>query len=216
MECRLPDITVHYEGIGEGPLNVLPGWPDDGKVPADYLEPAFEDRAGWRRIYLDLPGRGLTKGEPWITSNDDVLRIVLDVIDRIVPDERFVVAGHSAGAYLARAVVARRGDMLDGLLQVVPVIDPNETAEMHPDRVTIMSDATLVARMEADYGSERAAANAVPSSGLVRPWAPGRGRRILHRAGPHGSLPASDGRSPGSGRARAALGTTGGLQGSGR
>ena len=156
MECRLQDITVHYEVIGEGrPLIVLPGWPDDGKVPADYLEPAFEGRDGWRRIYLDLPGRGLTRGEPWITSNDDVLRIVLDVIDRLVPDERFVLAGHSAGAYLARAVLARRSAMLDGLLQVVPVIDPNETDEMHPDRVTIVSDAMLVARIEAELGPER-------------------------------------------------------------
>ena len=159
MECRLPDITVHYEVIGEGrSLIVLPGWPDDGNVPADYLEPAFEDRAGWRRIYLDLPGRGLTRGESWITSNDDVLRIVLDVIDRIIPGERFVLAGHSAGAYLARAVLARRGAMLDGLLQVVPVIDPNESADMHPDRVTMVSDPSLVARMEAELGPERAAA----------------------------------------------------------
>ena len=159
MECRLPDITVHYEVIGEGrPIIVLPGWPDDGKVPADYLEPAFEGKAGWRRIYLDLPGRGLTRGEPWITSNDDVLRIVLDVIDRIVPDERFLLAGHSAGAYLARAVLARRSAMLDGLLQVVPVIDPNETDDLHPDPVTLESDPTLVERIAAELGHERAAA----------------------------------------------------------
>jgi len=159
MECRLPDITVHYEAFGEGrPLIVLPGWPDDGRVPADYLEPVFEGRAGWRRIYLDLPGRGLTRGEPWITSNDDVLRILLDVIDRIVPAERFVLAGHSAGAYLARAVLARRSIMVDGLLQVVPVVDPNETDEMHPERVIIQSDPTLVDRMEAELGHERAAA----------------------------------------------------------
>lgn len=159
MECRLPDITVHYEVIGEGrPLIFLPGWPDDGKVPADYLEPAFEGRQGWRRIYVDLPGRGLTRGEPWITSNDDVLRIVLDVIDRIIPDERFVLAGHSAGAYLARAVLAGRSAMLDGLLQVVPVIDPTETDEMHPERVTVVSDPALVARMNAELGAERAAA----------------------------------------------------------
>ena len=158
MECRLPDITVHYEVFGDGrPLVVLPGWPDGGRVPADYLEPVFEGRAGWRRIYLDLPGRGLTRGEPWITSNDQILQVILDVISRISPDERFVIAGHSAGAYLARAVLARRSAMIDGLLQVVPVIDPNETDEMHPDRVTIVSDAALVARMVAELGPERAA-----------------------------------------------------------
>ena len=61
MECRLDGITVHYESIGSGrPLIFLPGWPDSGRVPADYLEPVFGERPGWRRIYLDLPGRGAT------------------------------------------------------------------------------------------------------------------------------------------------------------
>ncbi len=42
MECRLSRITVHYESFGTGrPLVVLPGWPDDWAVPADYLEPVF-------------------------------------------------------------------------------------------------------------------------------------------------------------------------------
>ena len=53
MDCRLPDITVHYEAFGDGrPLVVLPGWPDDWQVPADYLEPVFRGRPGWRRFYL--------------------------------------------------------------------------------------------------------------------------------------------------------------------
>src|SRR5262249_4485594 len=59
MECRLDRITVHYESLGDGrPLVVLPGWPDDWTVTAAYLEPAIPGRPGWRRIYIDLPGRG--------------------------------------------------------------------------------------------------------------------------------------------------------------
>ena len=158
MECRLPDITVHYQVFGERrPLIVLPGWPDDVSVPADYLEPVFAGRPGWRRIYLDLPGRGLTRGEPWITSNDQVLRVILDLIDRIVPGERIVLAGHSAGGYLARAVLARRSTMVDGLLQVIPVIDPDESVDIDPDTVTIKADAALVDRIEVELGHERAA-----------------------------------------------------------
>src|SRR5689334_6493224 len=123
MECRLDRITVHYESFGDGrPLVVLPGWPDDWRVPADYLEPVLAHRPGWRRIYLDLPGRGQTKGEAWITSNDQVLDVVLAVLDAIVPGERFALAGHSAGAHLARAILHRRAADIDGLLQVVPVI----------------------------------------------------------------------------------------------
>src|SRR3546814_3450312 len=66
------------------------------------------DLSPWRRIYLDLPGRGRTRGEPWITTNDQVLDIVLEVIETVIPGERFVIAGHSAGGYLARAVLHRR------------------------------------------------------------------------------------------------------------
>ncbi|MEZ0240756.1 MAG: alpha/beta fold hydrolase, partial [Chloroflexota bacterium] len=100
---------------------MLPGWPDPWQVPADYLEPLFVGRPGWHRVYLDLPGRGATRGEPWIQSNDDVLATILEVVDRIARDDRIVVAGHSAGGYLARAVLSRRFDRVDGLLQVVPV-----------------------------------------------------------------------------------------------
>ena len=154
MDCRLPDITVHYETFGEGrPLIVLPGWPDDWRVPADYIEPLFQDRPGWRRIYLDLPGRGQTKGETWLTSNDQVLDIVLRVLDRIIPNERFVIAGHSAGAYLARAVLYRRVTTVDGLLQVVPVISPGD---IPPAPVTLLKNEALLARIEADLGSEAA------------------------------------------------------------
>jgi pimeloyl-ACP methyl ester carboxylesterase len=153
MDCRLEGITVHYETFGEGrPLVVLPGWPDEWRVPADYLEPHFETRGSWRRIYLDLPGRGETPGEAWITTNDQVLGIVLGVLDRVIGEERFVLAGHSAGAYLARGVLRDRWQRVDGLLQVVPVIDPD--GDDVPLPVTLVSDEALVRRAEAELGPE--------------------------------------------------------------
>jgi pimeloyl-ACP methyl ester carboxylesterase len=183
MECRLSRITVHYESFGSGrPLVVLPGWPDDWTVPADYLEPIFVTEPGWRRIYLDLPGRGLTRGAPWITTNDQVLDIVLEVIDSVIPGERFVIAGHSAGGYLARAVLHRRIEMVDGLLQVVPVIDPED--EDVPDPTTIVADEALVQRMEAEVGPEtaaRLAASMVVQSATVYE----RVKPLLPRMGAH-------------------------------
>ena len=155
MECRLAGITVHYGSFGEGrPLIFLPGWPDAGRVPADYLEPIFAGRQGWRRIYLDLPGRGATKGEPWITTNDQVLDIVFEVIDQIASGERFVLAGHSAGAYLARAVLSRRAESVDGLLQVVPVIDPQDHDV--PEPVTLVSEPGVLERITAELGADAA------------------------------------------------------------
>jgi pimeloyl-ACP methyl ester carboxylesterase len=154
MECRLPAITIHYETFGEGrPMVVLPGWPDDAQVPADYLEPCFADRPGWRRIYLDLPGRGRTRGEPWITTNDQVLDIVLQVLDRLIPGQGFALAGHSAGAYLARAVLRDRPTAVDGLLQVVPVVDPDGDDPV-PVPVTLLADEELMTRVAAELGPD--------------------------------------------------------------
>ena len=153
MRLDLGRIDVHYEALGEGrPLFVLPGWPDSWEVPADYLEPLFVDRPGWRRLYLDLPGRGETRAEPWIQSNDDVLDVVLDVIDRLAPTGGLVLAGHSAGAYLTRGVLRRRFDRVDGLLQVVPVVRVQE--EALPAQTTIVADPSLVARLAEEFGPD--------------------------------------------------------------
>ena len=153
MKCRTGRIDVHYEAFGEGrPLFVLPGWPDSWQVPAAYLEPLFVDRPGWRRVYVDLPGRGETRAEPWIESNDDVLEVVIDVIDRLAPTGGFVLAGQSAGAYLARGVIRRRFDRVDGLLQVVPVIRVNE--QVLPAHATIVANPDLVARLAEEFGPD--------------------------------------------------------------
>lgn len=153
MRCDLGRIEVHYEEFGEGrPLFVLPGWPDSWQVPADYLEPLFVDRPGWRRLYIDLPGRGETRADPWIKSNDDVLDVVVDVIKRLAPTGRFVLAGQSAGAYLARGVLRRLFDRVEGLLQVVPVVRVEE--DTLPPQATVVASPALVARLDEEFGHD--------------------------------------------------------------
>ena len=153
MRLDLGRVDVHYEAFGEGrPLFVLPGWPDSWQVPADYLEPLFVDRRGWRRLYLDLPGRGETRAEPWIQSNDDVLDVVVDVIHPLAPTGGLVLAGQSAGAYLARGVLRRLFDRVDGLLQVVPVISVDE--ERLPPQTIVVADPDLVVRLADEFGDD--------------------------------------------------------------
>jgi pimeloyl-ACP methyl ester carboxylesterase len=83
MRCELERIAVHYEAYGEG-------------------------RPGWRRIYPDLPGMGQTPGPEWLTTEDQVLEVLLAFIDTVIPDQRFVMAGLSYGGLLTRGVVHRR------------------------------------------------------------------------------------------------------------
>ena len=121
MECKLKGITVHYESFGEGrPLLALHGWGMDHRYMGSDMEPLFRERDGWRRIYPDLPGHGLTPGKDWIRNRDQELDIVLEFIDAVIAGEPFALAGSSAGAHLARGVVYRRPAELDGVLVVVP------------------------------------------------------------------------------------------------
>jgi pimeloyl-ACP methyl ester carboxylesterase len=107
------------------------------------LEPFFTQRQGWQRIYFDMPGMGKSNQEgKWITSNDDMLEVILAFIDHVVPDRRFVIAGSSYGAYMARGVLYRRQAWIDGLLLMVPAILPRARRAV-PSQITLVEDPAL-------------------------------------------------------------------------
>jgi pimeloyl-ACP methyl ester carboxylesterase len=116
---------------------------------ADY-ERIFASRPGWRRIYPDLPGMGLSMAGEGIRTQDDVLQAVLAFIDRVVPQERFVLAGTSLGAYLARAVVACRRSRVAGLLLRVPCIVPDTAQRTLPPFRPLVRDDGLVGSLASD------------------------------------------------------------------
>lgn len=149
MECRLEDITLYYEVVGRGrPIIMLHGWPLDHRHMMSELEPVFEHREGWKRIYPDLPGMGRTPGKAWITHQDQMLDIVLNFIDAVVPEQRFVAAGESYGGYLARGVVQRRAVSMDGLLLTVPLVQAVGSQRALPPRVTLAKDPALVSELQ--------------------------------------------------------------------
>ena len=152
MECNLRrNITVYYEMLGEGrPIIMLHGWPLDHRHMVTDMEPLFTHRDGWKRIYPDLPGMGKTPGLDWITHQDQMLDITLEFIDKVVPGERFVVAGASYGGYLARGVAYRRATTMDGLLLTVPVIRARDTERTLPSHVTLVEDARLTSELESE------------------------------------------------------------------
>jgi pimeloyl-ACP methyl ester carboxylesterase len=138
MECRLHRITVHYEVRGEGrPFLALHGWPLDHRATVGAFEPIFERRQRWRRIYPDLPGMGKTEGPEWLVTQDQVLDVLTDFIERVIPRERFAVAGFSYGALLAQGLVHRLADRMDGLLLLVPSMGPEETRDLPSHQVLL-------------------------------------------------------------------------------
>lgn len=117
MQVTVSGIPINYLDVGEGrPLVVLHGRPTDHRAGAYHLEPLFDDRPGWRRLYPDLPGMGRTPGADWMQSQDDVLQVVLDFVDRVIPDQRFALTGMSYGGYLALGVVHHRPQQLEGVM----------------------------------------------------------------------------------------------------
>ncbi len=149
MKYELESITLHYETFGEGkPIIMLHGWPLDHRHMVSTMEPLFKARDGWKRIYPDLPGMGETPGMDWIVSQDQVLDIILDFVDNVVPGQRFVVAGYSHGGYLARGVVFRRSAMMDGLLLTVPTVLADYTQRTLPAHISLVQNPTLISELE--------------------------------------------------------------------
>jgi len=155
MECQVGDSTLYYEQHGTGrPILMLHGQPLDHRHIAADIEPLFAARTGWRRLYPDLPGMGKTRAADSITSQDQVLDLVLAFLDRVAPHERFVVAGTSYGAYLARGLVYRRGDSMDGVLLNVPSF--KSASQPKPQHRVIREDPRFLAALQPDEQNWRA------------------------------------------------------------
>ena len=149
MECQIKDLAVYYEMYGEGrPIIMLHGWSVDHLHMVSTMEPLFKQRDGWKRIYLDLPGHGKTPGKDWINNQDMMLDVVLDFIDSIIPGQRLVLAGDSAGAYLARGVIHHRLESIDGVLLEVPLIIADDLKRHVPSHATLVADPVLVSSMD--------------------------------------------------------------------
>jgi len=155
MECSLENILVHYEVFGEGrPIIILPGWGLNILLTAHDTEPYFQQREGWKRIYLDPPGHGKTPGKDWITNQDKILEILLACIDKLTAGQRFSMIGISLGAYLARGVILNRAEFVDGIAMIVPGIIAEDAKRTVPPHKVLVEDPTISAELtpeEADW-----------------------------------------------------------------
>ncbi len=148
MECRLKDLTIYYEIHGSGkPIIMIHGFMPDHRLMKGCMEPVFNNRKKWKRIYFDLPGMGKTKGESWIQSSDQMLEIILEFIDTVIPNQTFLLAGESYGGYLARGVIHKKIELIDGLLLICPLIIPQANNRVLPENVTLVRDDNLISRL---------------------------------------------------------------------
>lgn len=118
-------VAVHAveHGAGAGPpVLVLHGAGVDHREAEACFEPALDGVAGLRRIYPDLPGTGRTPAPASLRSADDVVDTLLRFADEVTGGTAYLLVGHSAGAYFAQAMAARRPERVAGLALVCPLL----------------------------------------------------------------------------------------------
>jgi pimeloyl-ACP methyl ester carboxylesterase len=148
MICDIGDLAINYETYGSGrPMVMLPGRPSDHGVMARFMEPVFTQREGWLRIYPDLPGTGRTPSVDRLATHDAMLEAVLAFIDKVIPGQRFVLAGLSYGGYLACGVVYHRAASIDGLMLCVPQVKADPAEAQLPPRTAIVEDPAIATEL---------------------------------------------------------------------
>src|SRR3954449_6827024 len=119
MDVRAGSVLFRCVEHGTGrPVLVLHGAGVDHREAEACFEPALDGVAGLRRIYPDLPGMGRTIAPETLRSADDILDTLLDFPDEVTGDSAHLLIGHSAGAYYAQAMAARRPTRVAGLALV--------------------------------------------------------------------------------------------------
>jgi pimeloyl-ACP methyl ester carboxylesterase len=131
MEIRVGEVVVNYVEHGAGrPVLVLHGAGVDHRETEACFEPLF-DGIAVRRIYPDLPGMGRTTAPETLRSAEDVLQTLLHFTDQVVGGTAHLLIGHSAGAYYAQAIAARRPAQVAGLALVCPLLPGSRAVPEH-------------------------------------------------------------------------------------
>jgi pimeloyl-ACP methyl ester carboxylesterase len=153
-QAEVDGVLVHYVEHGSGtPIVALHGVGVDHQEMEASLEPVVAGRAGYRRIYPDLPGMGRTPAPETVARNDDVLEVLLGFVDVVVGDQPFLVAGHSYGGYLARGIANRRPGQVAGLALFCTAGGRTRDDEL-PANVVLHASGDLAGRLDPEMEAE--------------------------------------------------------------
>ena len=148
-------MSIYYKVIGEGyPIVMLHGWTLDHQVMLHAMEPLFENRSDWKRIYIDLPGMGYSESQQSIQNSDDILVAILLLLDDIIPSQPFIICGNSYGGYIARGIVRLRQDTVRGLLLIAPLTIPEIDEREVPQHTVLKRDSNLILHLSPEDANE--------------------------------------------------------------
>lgn len=150
-KLSINDLEINFEMIGEGkPVIMIHGFTPDSRLMKGCMEPIFTKRENYKRIYLDLPGMGETAGSKTVNSTDDMLDVVINFIDTLIPGQSFLLVGESYGGYLSRGIIAKRKDKVEGVAFICPMIVPEMEKRSLPEHVVIIEDEEFMNELSED------------------------------------------------------------------
>jgi pimeloyl-ACP methyl ester carboxylesterase len=139
----MTEQSLHHVEFGSGtPVLLLHGYTIDHRLLLP-LEPVFDARDGWRRLYVDLPGSGSSPRLAGPVTADAMGEAVLRFVDAAVGDVPFAIVGISYGGQLARHVVAERGAQVLGTALLAPLVKPGGQRTL-PQRQVLTRDEALL------------------------------------------------------------------------
>ncbi|HNR15278.1 MAG TPA: alpha/beta hydrolase [Chitinophagaceae bacterium] len=143
FEIKLSNTSIYYKSIGKGkPLIFLHGFSADHQMMEASMEPIFKNSNGYRRIYIDFPGMGQSPASESIKNVDDMLVVINEFIDSLIPNQHFLLAGQSFGGYIARGILKTKQEWVDGVCLIAPLVNPNKRAV--PEKKVIVSNKALL------------------------------------------------------------------------
>lgn len=155
MKCKIKDIYINYEIIGEGkPIIMIHGYYPDHRLMTGCMESLFKCENNYKRIYIDLPGMGKSESADWISNSDIMLDIVIEFIEKIVPNEKFLLVGESYGGYISRAIIYKMQDKIDGVALICPLIIPEYKDRNVPEHVVLVKDSELLSRLSLEEAED--------------------------------------------------------------
>lgn len=90
---------------------------------------------------------GKSGSSEWINNSDTMLDIVIEFIEELLPNENFLLAGESYGGYLARGIIHKMTERVDGVLLICPVIIAEHKKRNVPEHVVLVKNHKLLAKL---------------------------------------------------------------------
>ncbi|MDR7071516.1 alpha/beta fold hydrolase [Fictibacillus barbaricus] len=147
MICSVSKGSIFYEIAGEGfPIVILHAMGTDHRSMKAWIEPIFERIPGYKRIYVDLPAHGYSQISNDLKSSDDIRQNLLDLIDYILPQQRFSLIGTSYGGYLAQGILHQRPEQVKGICLLSPALHMRNRVQ--PEKVVLTRDEELLNQLD--------------------------------------------------------------------